>query len=682
MGCQMAKRGEALPTQTLAYRKSRPNTRLSFPFIRRNIPAAEPPPPSSESMDRQSPDARRNDPTDDATAHALAALKRNLQTSLDGLDALNQHLNHADVSGRPQRLAAALKRSHESLLSQLDEQINVSMRRAAPTGAITPSPFCLGDLAEDVVAMFWNGAASKGLDLAIYVDPSTPRLTLGDPIRLQQVLTALVDAAIVETEVGGVLIEVEPDARGQITFSIHDTRPLKAEAASDAVQASLELHRRRVEAMGGVLALARQNDLGVSIFCRLPLEALEPAEAWPRLLQGAEGTDAPFALLSYPGPCTRRALVRYLSAAGFAVRGPQIVSRMDQASLIISDARGLERIDALAAPSLCIALPEDEAPARPPGAVSAPTILRQPMQRREIEAYLRQLAAGEQLASPILKTGDALLSALPTAPRSTPPPEATEVERDLLRDLDQAVRNGGLSLVYQPQVDREGERIIGVEALVRWLHPRLGPISPAVFIPLAERHGQIKDVTAWVMEQVLIETKYLHGLQVSFNASALEFSDTGFVDSLLAAVSRHGYDARRLEVEITETAILQHEEPVQESMARLHAAGVGVALDDFGAGYSSLSHLRRYPFDKLKIDREFITDCSGDMQAATVVHAVVSIGRALGMKVIAEGVETEVQRNFLRLAGVYAMQGFLFGKPAPIDHLSSLITPQAMRARR
>jgi EAL domain-containing protein (putative c-di-GMP-specific phosphodiesterase class I) len=680
----MAKRGEALPTQTFSDQKGRLNTCLLFPFIRRNAPTVEAsvePPPSSESIADRSPDAGRHDPTVDAMALALAALRRGLQTSLDGLDALNQHLNHANVSGRPQRLATALKRSHESLLSQLDEQINASTGSATPTAAITPSPFSLGDLAEDVVAMFWNSAATKGLDLAIYVDPATPSLMLGDPNRLQQILAALIDEAIVETEDGGVLIEVEPGARGLITVSIHDTRPLLPDAASDAVQASLELNRRRVEAMGGVLALARQNDLGVSIFCRLPLEALEPAEAWPRLLQGAEGTDAPFALVSYPGPCTRRALVRYLSAAGFAVRGPQIVSRMDQASLIISDARGLERMDALAAPALCIARPEDAAPARPPNAVSAPTILRQPVQRREIEAYLRQLAAGESLTAPVLKVGGAL-SALPKASLPAPPPEATEVERDLLRDLDQAVRNGGLSLVYQPQVDREGERIIGVEALVRWLHPRLGPISPAVFIPLAERYGQIKGVTAWVTEQVLVETKYLHGLQVSFNASALEFSDTGFVDSLLAAVSRHDYDARRLEVEITETAILQHEEPVQESMARLHAAGVGVALDDFGAGHSSLSHLRRYPFDKLKIDREFITDCSGDMQAATVVHAVVSIGRALGMKVIAEGVETEVQRNFLRLAGVYAMQGFLFGKPAPIDHLSSLITPQAMRARR
>jgi EAL domain-containing protein (putative c-di-GMP-specific phosphodiesterase class I) len=106
-----------------------------------------------------------------------------------------------------------------------------------------------------------------------------------------------------------------------------------------------------------------------------------------------------------------------------------------------------------------------------------------------------------------------------------------------------------------------------------------------------------------------------------------------------------------------------------------------VALDDFGAGYSSLSHLRRYPFDKLKIDREFITDCSRDMESATVVHAVVSIGRALGMKVIAEGVETETQRNFLRIAGVYAMQGYLFGRPAPIDSLAPLIGATRVQAR-
>ena len=120
---------------------------------------------------------------------------------------------------------------------------------------------------------------------------------------------------------------------------------------------------------------------------------------------------------------------------------------------------------------------------------------------------------------------------------------------------------------------------------------------------------------------------------------------------------------------------------VRRNIDRLRALGMKVALDDFGAGYSSLGHLRRYPFDKLKIDREFITDCSRDMQAATVVHAVVSIGRALGMKVIAEGVETETQRKFLKVAGVHAMQGFLFGKAMGIDELTRVLSRPVQRAR-
>ena len=137
-------------------------------------------------------------------------------------------------------------------------------------------------------------------------------------------------------------------------------------------------------------------------------------------------------------------------------------------------------------------------------------------------------------------------------------------------------------------------------------------------------------------------------------------------------------------MEITETAILNNEDQVRENMNALRAMGLKVALDDFGAGYSSLGHLRRYPFDKLKIDREFVIDCTGDVQSATVVHAVVSIGRALGMKVVAEGVETEQQRQFLKIAGVHAMQGYLFGKPMPIAALKTLMaerTAQAMLRR-
>jgi len=142
-----------------------------------------------------------------------------------------------------------------------------------------------------------------------------------------------------------------------------------------------------------------------------------------------------------------------------------------------------------------------------------------------------------------------------------------------------------------------------------------------------------------------------------------------------------GFDPNRLEVEITETAILHDGDEVKSAIARLHALGVKIALDDFGVGYSSLSHLRMFPFDKLKIDQTFIADCTKGVASATLVHAVISVGRALGMKVVAEGVETEQQRQFLKIAGVHAMQGYLFGKPMPIAALREMMSPEAVRQR-
>ena len=267
----------------------------------------------------------------------------------------------------------------------------------------------------------------------------------------------------------------------------------------------------------------------------------------------------------------------------------------------------------------------------------------------------------------------ASVAATPAA-RAEPASAIPAADAELLAEMEKGLAEEEMSLVYQPQVDRDGERIVGVEALLRWTHPVRGPISPAMFIPVAERYGLISRITNWVVDRLLAETRYLRGLQVAFNASAIEFGEPDFVDRIVGLIERHGYDPRRLEVEITETAILQNEVAVRRNIDRLRELGLKVALDDFGAGHSSLGHLRRYPFDKLKIDREFITDCSRDMQAATIVHAVVSIGRALGMKVIAEGVETETQRKFLKVAGVHAMQGYLFGKPVSVDELAFMLS--------
>jgi EAL domain-containing protein (putative c-di-GMP-specific phosphodiesterase class I)/signal transduction histidine kinase/CheY-like chemotaxis protein len=257
-------------------------------------------------------------------------------------------------------------------------------------------------------------------------------------------------------------------------------------------------------------------------------------------------------------------------------------------------------------------------------------------------------------------------------------------EEALLSDLREAIKNDELTLVYQPQFDREGETITGIETLVRWTHPVRGFVSPAFFIPIAERYGVIGQVTHWVLSRAMRETRDLGDFTISFNASAVEFADPSFVDELNVLIARAGFDPKRLEIEVTETAVLAEEDEVRRNMARLHDLGLKIALDDFGVGYSSLSHLRLFPFDKLKIDRAFVTGCAENVQSATLVHAVVSIGRALGMKVVAEGVETEAQRKFLKVAGVHAMQGYLFAKPEPVEalkaRLAAMRAPEAMRA--
>jgi len=307
--------------------------------------------------------------------------------------------------------------------------------------------------------------------------------------------------------------------------------------------------------------------------------------------------------------------------------------------------------------------------------------------RIEVQARDLKLVNVDQaqiLHRQLLATLDVLEGYPPDAPGAAILETAAPEEEALIADLVLALDRDELTLVYQPQFDQKGEEVTGVETLVRWNHPTRGFVSPALFIPIAERRGVIGRVTQWVLARAMTETRDLGDLVISFNASAVEFADPGFVDELAVLIARHRFDPRRLEIEVTETAVLAEEDEVRRNMARLHELGLKIALDDFGVGYSSLSHLRLFPFDKLKIDRAFVTGCAENVQSATLVHAVVSIGRALGMKVVAEGVETEEQRKFLKVAGVHAMQGYLFAKPEPIEalraRLAAAAEPQALTA--
>jgi two-component system sensor histidine kinase BarA len=898
-----------------------------------------------------------------AKSDFLATMSHEIRTPMNGIMVMAEMLAAGDMPARQRRFAEVIAKSGSSLLAIINDILDFSKIEAGKMD-LESVPVDLSDVVEDVCSLFWERASSKGLDLASYVDPATPRLVAGDPVRLRQVIGNLVNNAIKFTEAGGVLIEVEPDAAGSVRISVHDTGiGIAADkiggvfgAFSQADQSTtrkfggtglgLAICKRLVDCMGGQFKVSSKLGRGSTFAFRLPVETLEDAAPWP-----APRVEGDIAALGCAGFATRRAMGRYLARAGYVLAKDEAVP-----ALVVADPAALREPGPAGAPRICVASYGDSAPYELQRAGLAQAVLVQPFRRRDLEALLAQLQAGEPLrdaqgdataaaeappsfagarvlvaddgavnrevaqealsrlgvevrsvndgrqavaaaraerfdlilmdgsmpdldgydatreiraheaaegatrlpvvaltahvvgsaadawreagmdavlhkpftlaslaktlgqfltpsavppiAAPIPASASPLaLAPAPRAPRATyggealidpeiagqlaamaaagrtdfvdrvnglyrdnapasiaqlaqavetqdaaaagkaahalksmsynvgarivarmagdmeasardgqlpgaaavrelgqllartleaiaagagqgPPdlvanPDLTPAETELLRDLNHALAADHLTLAYQPQVDREGEKIIGVEALLRWTHPTRGPISPAEFIPLAEKAGLIGRITAWVADRLLAETRYLTGLQVAFNASAIEFADPGFVDRLYGMIQHHGYDPRRLEVEITETAILQNEELVRTNIDRLRTLGLKVALDDFGAGYSSLGHLRRYPFDKLKIDREFITDCSHDMQSATVVHAVVSIGRALGMKVIAEGVETETQRKFLKVAGVHAMQGFLFGKAVGIDELNRMVSPiQRMFAPR
>jgi EAL domain-containing protein (putative c-di-GMP-specific phosphodiesterase class I) len=290
----------------------------------------------------------------------------------------------------------------------------------------------------------------------------------------------------------------------------------------------------------------------------------------------------------------------------------------------------------------------------------------------EIEREGRAGRCSLQSVSELEEALSATLDALGGEPHAVG--DASISDRDLVRMLTHALRADEFSLAYQPQFDRDGAKIVGVEALLRWTPKDGAPIPPNIFIPAAERNGLIADVTEWVMVNVMREAKALDGLPVAVNASAAEFGSERFYDMVARTLEATGFDPKRLEIEITETAIIQDEEQVRATIERLHALGVKVTLDDFGAGYSSLSHLLRFPFDKLKIDKSFIDACAGNIKSASVIHGVVSIGRALGMKVVAEGVETPEQHGFLKAAGVHYLQGYLFQRPAPISAIVNLVT--------
>jgi diguanylate cyclase (GGDEF)-like protein len=249
----------------------------------------------------------------------------------------------------------------------------------------------------------------------------------------------------------------------------------------------------------------------------------------------------------------------------------------------------------------------------------------------------------------------------------------------LVTELHKALENHQFHLYYQIQVD-SSNRPLGAEALLRWLHPERGLISPTQFIPLAEEIGLILPIGLWVLDTACTQLKaweqdaLTRDLILAINVSARQFHQANFVTQVQVAVQRHAINPKRLKLELTESMLLENIEDTIVTMNTLKEIGVRFSLDDFGIGYSSLQYLKRLPLDQLKIDQSFVRDIATDSSDRAIVRTIIAMAQILNLDVIAEGVETEEQRQLLMGNGCTHYQGYLFGKPVPIEQFEALLT--------
>jgi diguanylate cyclase (GGDEF)-like protein len=258
-----------------------------------------------------------------------------------------------------------------------------------------------------------------------------------------------------------------------------------------------------------------------------------------------------------------------------------------------------------------------------------------------------------------------------------------QARRALEQDLRKALVAGELELHYQPVINIASNKISGLEALVRWMHPEKGMIPPASFIPLAEETGLIVPIGDWVIRQACATAaQWPADLKIAVNLSPAQLRNPALPQMLVSALAASGLAPDRLELEITETVLLNDSATTLTILFRLRELGVRIAMDDFGTGYSSLSHLQRFPFDKIKIDRSFINNMAADASSLNIVRAVAALASGLGVAATAEGVETREQLDLIRSEGCTEMQGFLLSKPLPAHELGQLFVAQGIERER
>lgn len=310
--------------------------------------------------------------------------------------------------------------------------------------------------------------------------------------------------------------------------------------------------------------------------------------------------------------------------------------------------------------------------------------ITQPFKLQEFEYHgsssigIRLFHANEARIDDLLKQADAAMYQAKAAGRNAlsffDPSMQIALERrtTMAIELRQAISRQQFTLHYQKQVNAEGT-MVGAEVLLRWLHSHQGIISPMTSIPIAEETGLIASLGKWVLQIACGQLKQweqkpdTRNLQLAVNISARQFHQLNFVDEVLEVLQKSGADPYKLKLELTESLILKDIDDSIKKMDVLCGTGISFALDDFGTGYSSLAYLKRLPVEQIKIDRSFVRDISHDLSDEVIVRTIIVMSNTLGMKVIAEGVETEDQRDILARNGCYTYQGYLFGKPLPIE---------------
>jgi predicted signal transduction protein with EAL and GGDEF domain len=287
---------------------------------------------------------------------------------------------------------------------------------------------------------------------------------------------------------------------------------------------------------------------------------------------------------------------------------------------------------------------------------------------------------GEMNAETVLKCADLAMYSAKSGGRGTfrmfdPQMDAiAQTRRSLERDMRTALVQGDFSLFYQPLVNLQTRKVTAFEALMRWHHAERGSVAPSEFIPVAEEMGLIVQLGEWALRQACMEAvDWPDGIHVSVNLSPLQFAKGNLVSTVMSALASSGLPASRLELEITESVLLEKSDRNIRILNHLRALGVRISMDDFGTGYSSIGYLRSFPFDKIKIDQSFVRDVLVDAGSLAIVRAIAGLGVSFGMTTTAEGVETEEQMRCLNREGCIEVQGYLLSKPVPPAEVPGLL---------